>query len=548
MSNEHPVRSDTLAGPILQWLDAHAAHGVFATDTHLRILRWNRWVATVTNVSADAVLGRPLFEVFPSLTERGLDQYYADALAGEIKILSHSLHRFIIPATRPGGNGEQMPQSGRVVPLTDEGRIVGTLTIIEDVSDRVATERELRAQIATAEKARSTAEAASRVKDEFLATLSHEIRTPLNAVLGWTRILRAREQDPATTRRAIEIIDRNATAQLTLITDMLDIARIAAGKVRLEMTDVDLVAVALSAVDVVRPAADAKGVTLATDLGLQVPMVRGDADRLLQVVWNLLSNAVKFTPAGGRVTLGLAGGLDEVRLTVSDTGQGISPSFLPHVFDRFKQADPSSARRHGGLGLGLALVRELIELHGGTASVKSDGPGKGTTFVVSLPARSATEPVAQRPARSPVTTSPAALKNVRVLVVENDVDAGEIVARALSDAGASVDAVASAAEALTRMVTANEGTRPHVIVTDIGMPDEDGYALLHDLRQLAPESGGLLPVIAVTAYASSEDTQRALAAGFNAHLAKPVSPPALIAAVRAAVDKTGTLTAPADAH
>ncbi len=537
MGDDLPVGSETLAGSILEWLDAHAAYGVFATDTHLRIVRWNRWVASVTNRSADDVVGRSLFEVFPSLVERGLDQHYTDALAGEVKILSHSLHRFIIPATRAGSSGDQMPQSGRVAPLTDGGRIVGTLTIIEDVSDRVATERELRAQIATAENARATAEVASRVKDEFLATLSHEIRTPLNAVLGWTRILRAREQDAATIRRAIEIIDRNATAQLTLITDMLDIARIAAGKVRLDMTDVDLVAVALSAIDVVRPAADAKGVMLVTDLGLQVPMVRGDADRLLQVVWNLLSNAVKFTPAGGRVTLALAARGGEVQLTVSDTGQGISPAFLPHVFDRFKQADPSSARRHGGLGLGLALVRELVELHGGTATVQSSGLSQGTTFLVAVPARAAgAEAVTSRAARPSASISPAALKDVRVLVVENDIDAGEIVARALSDAGASVHAVSSAAEALSRMVTTGPGDRPHVIVTDIGMPDEDGYALLHDLRQLPPEVGGLLPVIAVTAYASSDDTQRALAAGFTAHLAKPISPPALVSAVRAAVD------------
>src|SRR4051812_45313830 len=293
--------ADMLAKATLHWFRDHAAQGIFVTDTALRMESWNEWLVAATGLAPTDGIGQPLFEVFPSFVERGFDQYYAEALGGQIKILSHPLHRFLLPVQR--ADGQQMPQSGRIAPLILDGVIVGTITVIEEVTERVAAERELRARIAAAEKARATAESASRVKDEFLATLSHEIRTPLNAVLGWTRILRSRQPDAATVQRAVEVIDRNASAQLTLISDMLDMARIATGKIRLDVAEVDLAVIALSAVDVVRPAADAKGVRLITDIAPQVPTVSGDADRLLQVAWNLLSNAVKFTDGGGSVTV-----------------------------------------------------------------------------------------------------------------------------------------------------------------------------------------------------------------------------------------------------
>ena len=359
-----PPSPDAMGAALLQWLQDHGDRGVFTTDSALRVQNWNQWLTNSTGLAAREVMGQPLFEVFPALVERGFDQYYAEALSGQVKVLSHSLHRFILPTTH-GRTRDQMPQRGQIGPLFEGMRVVGTVTIVEDVTERVASERELRARIATAEKARAIAEAASRVKDEFLATLSHEIRTPLNAVLGWTRILRSRDFDRKTVERAVEVIDRNASAQLTLISDMLDMARIATGKVRLDISDVDLCAIALAAIDVVRPAADAKGVKLITELDPRIPAIAGDHDRLLQVVWNLLSNAVKFTDAGGRVTITVNARGGIVRLSVSDTGHGIAPEFLSQVFERFKQADPSSSRRHGGLGLGLALVRELVELHGG---------------------------------------------------------------------------------------------------------------------------------------------------------------------------------------
>jgi len=516
-----------LAAATLQWLNDHAAEGILTTDADLRVRAWNHWLSTATGISPEAALGRPLFDIVPSLRERGFDRYYAEALQGEVKVLSHALHRHVVPSTR--ADGEQMPQSGRIAPLVQGGEIVGTITVIVDVTERAAAERELRAQIATAEAARHTAEEASRVKDEFLATLSHEIRTPLNAVLGWTRILRSRQPDAATLARAIEVIDRNATAQLTLVTDMLDMARISAGKVRLEMTDLDLTATLTSAVDVVRPAAEAKGIELSLELADRAPMVRGDADRLLQVFWNLLSNAVKFTHSGGRVTVRLAAAPDGVRVSVVDTGVGISPDFMPHVFQRFKQADPSAARRHGGLGLGLALVREIVHLHGGSVTVDSGGADAGTTFIVSLPARRVRR---TQSVESSGTTQE--LRGVHILVVEDDPDAREIVSTTIIDAGASVTAVASVAEALGALRD-QRSERPQAVVADIGMPGADGFALLNELRRMPPEQGGSLPVIAVTAYATSEDRRSALHAGFYAHVAKPFAAENLISTIARAV-------------
>ncbi len=284
-------RDDAIGRATLRWFGEAAAQGIITTDELLRVRGWNRWMVAATGIPEEAALGRPLVEVLPSFLERGFDHSYADALSGIVTVLSYSLHRFILPARPADGRATPVPQSARIGPLWDGSRVIGTITTVEDVSERVATERELRAQIAASEAARRTAEAASRVKDEFLATLSHEIRTPLNAVLGWTRILKSRSLDQKTIERAIDVIDRNASAQLTLVSDLLDMSRIATGKLRLDVTTVDLEPLTLSAIDVVRPAADAKSVRIVTDL-TTVPPVSGDADRLSQVIWNLLSNAV----------------------------------------------------------------------------------------------------------------------------------------------------------------------------------------------------------------------------------------------------------------
>ena len=512
----------------LRWFQESASFGMMTTDAALKITGWNRWLVAATGIAEDAAVGRHLLEVLPSFIERGFDQSYQDALHGVVTVLSYSLHRFILPIRSDEPRDQPRPQRGRIAPLWDGPSVVGTITFIEDVSERVATERELRAQIASSEAARKTAEAASRVKDEFLATLSHEIRTPLNAVLGWTRILKSRNLDPTTLERAIDVIDRNAAAQLTLVSDLLDMSRIAVGKLRLEVEPVDLEPVALGAVDVIRPAADAKGVRVSLQLA-QVPPVSGDPDRLSQVVWNLLSNAVKFTDTGGVVTVALGTHGGQVVLTVTDTGQGIDARFLPHVFERFTQSDSSASRRHGGLGLGLALVRELVELHGGTVRVASGGAGAGTTFTVALPSR--VEGMVNAPSRRELVERPSNLDGIRVLIVEDEHDAREILSRSLQEFGAGVAAVASVEEALAHVRDCAVPDLPHIVVTDIGMPEQDGYALIDRLRRLPPDHGGSLPAIAVTAYAGPTDRQRALAAGFRMHLEKPVAPLALASAI-----------------
>ena len=512
----------------LRWMHESATGGIVTTDTALRIVSWNRWLATATGISEESAVGRPLLDVLPSFVERGFDQYYADALTGAVTVLSYALHRFILPSRAGAAHEPPLPQRGRIGPLTDGAEILGTITIIEDVSERVATERELRAQIASSEAARKTAEAASRVKDEFLATLSHEIRTPLNAVLGWTRILKARDLDAATLRRAIDVIDRNASAQLTLVSDLLDMSRIATGKLRLEVAPVDLEPVALGAVDVIKPAADAKGVHIVMNLA-HVPPVSGDADRLSQVVWNLLSNAVKFTEAGGMVTISLTAQGGHVSLEVSDTGQGIDGKFLPYVFERFTQSDSSASRRHGGLGLGLALVRELVELHGGTVRVTSPGVGKGTSFTVVLPSR--LEGLVAAPRGRLDAAEPSNLEGVRVLIVEDEQDARDVLSRSMQEFGATVTTTGSADEALAFLRQSDQTNLPHIVVADIGMPQADGFEFLVQLRQLPRERGGTVPAIAVTAYAGPADRDRALAAGFKMHIEKPVAPLALAAAI-----------------
>ena len=525
------IDTDTAIGAAtLRWFRDSADVGIVTTDASLVVSAWNKWLVTVTGIPAHAAVGRHLLEVLPSFVERGFDQYYGEALRGVVTILSYALHRFILPARDESREPPSpTPQRARIAPLWEGGEVIGTITIVEDVSERVATERELRAQIASSESARRTAEAASRVKDEFLATLSHEIRTPLNAVLGWTRILKSRDLDQATLKRAIDVIDRNASAQLTLVSDLLDMSRIASGKLRLEVVPVDLEPVAVGAVDVVRPAADAKGVRIALDL-THVPPVSGDADRLSQVIWNLLSNAVKFTDTGGAVTVRLSAEGGHVALSVIDTGQGIDPKFLPHVFERFTQSDSSASRRHGGLGLGLALVRELVELHGGRVRASSEGSGKGTTFTVTLPAR-LEGMVMRAPGRHDRGDRPSNLEGIRVLIVEDEHDARDILSRSMQEFGATVTSARSSVEALDYLRACASSDLPHIVIADIGMPEEDGYAFLSRLRKLPRERGGEMPAIAVTAYAGPADRQRALDAGFKMHIEKPVAPLALAAAI-----------------
>jgi signal transduction histidine kinase/ActR/RegA family two-component response regulator len=390
-------------------------------------------------------------------------------------------------------------------------------------------------------RTRLAAEAANRAKDEFLGVVSHELRTPLTAILGWAQILRSREHDAAKCKRGLEVIERNARAQMRIVEDILDVSRIIAGKLKLELKPTDLLDIVKSAADVVRPAADAKGVELrVTPPAENIPLVAGDADRLQQIVWNLLSNAVRFTDRDGTVEVTLGRSASSVMLTVIDNGAGIEPALMPYIFDRFRQADASAARRHSGLGLGLAIVRHLAELHGGSVHAESDGIGMGARFMLSLPvpavAAAARKAGTALPPRVPTPLPPGvSLDGLRVLLVEDDADARGVLVEVLSAYSAIVRPVDSAEAAIQAL----DEFAPDVLLTDIGLPGEDGFALLGRVRAL-PSPNHLVPAVALTAYARDADVRRALGAGFHAHLAKPVGPERLSAALATAAGWTTT--------
>ncbi|MDQ3133657.1 MAG: response regulator, partial [Acidobacteriota bacterium] len=397
----------------------------------------------------------------------------------------------------------------------------------QEVAERKQAEEE-RARLLVLERAaRAEAEAANRAKDEFLATISHELRTPLTAILGWIHLIRSDKLDDSMTGRAFETIERNARAQSQLIDDLLDVSRIITGKLRIDLRPVDLAQIVESAADTIRPTIEAKQLRLDTVIEVPRCLVNGDSDRLQQIAWNLFSNAVKFTSEGGQISIRLSCHPAHVRLEVRDTGQGISPEFLPHIFDRFRQADGTTTRKHGGLGLGLAIVRHLAELHGGAVGVHSDGLGHGSTFTVELPVLRKTEggvrveeeksAIEGAASRNPPS---AILKGVGVLVVDDEADTRELVCAILTQFGAEVRASESAAAALRAL----DEWQPDVLLSDIGMPGEDGYEFIRKVRQLDPPPRGRLPAVALTAYATVEDHARALEAGFQTHVAKPVDP------------------------
>jgi signal transduction histidine kinase/CheY-like chemotaxis protein len=526
-----------LPAALVRWFSELTYQGVFATDRELRVIVWNRWMEVHSERAASDVIGRPVTELYPDLTIRGLDQYYRDALAGRVSVISYGLHRHVLrlPPTNRDLGFNEMPQSGRIGPLSDGESTIGTVTTLEDISDRLASEAELRKQIEVQKMARITAEKALRSRDEFLSMVSHEIRNPLNAVLGWTRILIDRKDvDAAMLARALRVIDRNATVQARMIDDLLDVARIASGKLRLEMQPVDLLAVTLAAVDVIGPSAKAKQIDIRTRLDSRTQRVLGDQQRLQQIIWNLLSNAVKFTETGGVVEIRVSPVGKLTRLVVSDNGPGISPDFLPFVFERFRQSDASSSRRHGGLGLGLALVRDLVELHGGTVRAESAGEHHGALFTMDLPTAMSPEANDDVERRSLAPGQAPSLAGLRVLVVEDEADSRELFAKVLTTCGADVTTAASCEEALAFIRESAVQNRPDVILSDLGMPRDDGFDLIRKVRALAPEEGGRIPAIAVTGYANPEDRQRALAAGFQTHLAKPIDPVSVAVAIAGA--------------
>ncbi|MCA1993321.1 MAG: response regulator [Coleofasciculus sp. S288] len=449
-----------------------------------------------------------------------------------------------------------------------QGKLIGHVGTIEDITERKEAE-EARAQVIREQAARQQAEATNRMKDEFLATLSHELRTPLNSILGWAQLLRTRDFAPDTMARALETIERNAKSQAQLIEDILDVSRLIRGKLRLNLCSVDLVPLMETVMDSVRPAADAKGLQLETIVNFPASRevkgeassnenltdkqhraftINGDPDRLQQIAWNLISNALKFTPTGGKVSLWLEYTDSYAQIRVSDTGIGISKEFLPHVFDRFRQADSTTTRTHGGLGLGLSIVRHLVELHGGTIQAESEGEGKGAIFTVKLPLHKRAEQLCNtlesdqsflkteeleltpEQRNGSVTSSinvSSILAGLQILVVDDEADVREVLTSAIEGSGAKVIAVSSVPEALNVL----EQMQLDVLVSDIGLPLEDGCTLIRKVRDREAQQGRQLPAVALTGYAREEDCQQAIASGFQMHMSKPVDTTQLVMVV-----------------
>lgn len=417
------------------------------------------------------------------------------------------------------------------VPIRLADGQVGQLAVTREISARKAFEREREDLLKSERAARSDAERASQLKDDFLATLSHELRTPLNAVLGWSQILR-RTNAPEDLEQGLEVIERNARLQAQLIDDLLDMSRIMSGKVVLDVQPTELVMVVSAALDSVRPSANAKEIRLGASFDPEGGLVVGDATRLQQIVWNLLTNAIKFTPSGGVVEIVVQNGDSGIELIVRDTGIGVEPDFLPWMFERFRQRDSSTTRRYGGLGLGLSIVKHLVELHGGSIRAESEGIGKGTSIVVTLPKseKLRTAPLNAMSTRSATSLPERALQGMRILVVDDETDARKLVERVLNEYGAEVYLAASAGQAMEVLAAHT----PHLILSDIGMPDMDGYQFIRKIRELPVHRGGGTPAIALTAFARTDDRSRALSAGFQEHVCKPIRPQELILAIQSA--------------
>jgi len=409
------------------------------------------------------------------------------------------------------------------------------VSIKRDITARKKTEEKLAHLLVRERAARADAEKANRLKDEFLATLSHELRTPLNAVIGWSRILKAGRLDNESSTHAIEVIERNAWAQKQIIEDILDVSRVITGKLQLHLGPVDLISVVMAALDAVRPALEAKDIRIETQFHDGLKVIAGDVDRLQQVVWNLLSNASKFTPVGGTVGVQVSQDETYLQIQVRDTGPGIAADFLPHVFERFRQADGSTTRTHGGLGLGLAIVRHLVELHGGMIAAENSESGAVFTVRLPLPSSELSLERVPTPARVEQDVTIVDLKDVRILVVEDELDALDLLTIDLTAHGAKVRGAASATEAIELL----RSERFDLLISDIGMADTDGYNLIRQVRKQESDNGEHIPAIALTAYARTQDRIRALTAGYNTHVAKPVEIKELVTVVKCLIGKIG---------
>ncbi len=511
---------------LMQTLMDNIPDAIYFKDTEGRFTRVNRHAPYRGNKAPEAVIGKTDFDFF-------VEEHARAAYEDEQQIVrtGQPIIDKIEKETYPDGSITWLSTTKAPI-IDDDGRVTGIVGIGRDISERKRAE-EARVQLVLEQAARAEAEAANRFKDEFLAVLSHELRAPLTPILGWASMLRPGQYDWALVAQAVEVIERNAKAQLRLVEDLLDVSRIITGKLRLYAVTLDLAPVIEAAVAAVRPAAAEQDIQLEVSIAPDEQQVTGDPDRLRQVVLNLLSNAIKFTPRGGRIEVRLAHTNAHAEISVSDTGTGISPEFLPHVFERFRQADSSTTRTYGGLGLGLSIVRHLVELHGGTVHAASPGKGHGSIFTVRLPLADACgEAGASSQKHSagikdPVEDSNAPLRGLRVLVVDDEADTLQMLATVLRRYGAEVTTAANAKLALAAL----EYRRPDVLISDIGMPDEDGYTLIRKVRALPAERGGHTPAAALTAYARAEDRAQALHLGYQMHLSKPVEPDALATAV-----------------
>jgi PAS domain S-box-containing protein len=493
-------------------LDGVHDYAICMLDPVGEIVSWNAGGARIFGFSADEIIGRNYACLFPPAErEEGLPEEHVKAA------LLDGRHE--IEGMRVRRGGSVFNASVVLTPMRKaSGQHRGFSLVIRDITERTRLEDDLRRRA-------EDLDAANRAKEDFLATLSHELRTPLNAMLGWTRLLRMGRLDAPAAERALETIERNAHLQEQLIADILDVSRIVTGKLRLNLRPIDLGPVLDAAVDAVRATAQAKGIFLVRQIE-PAGTVLGDADRLQQAFWNLLSNAVKFTPRGGTITVSSGRVGANAMIKVSDTGEGMAPELLPFVFDRFRQGDASVTRSHGGLGLGLSLVRHIVELHGGQVQAWSEGSGRGSSFALQLPVRA----VQNADERRPDIGSP--LTGLKILVVDDETDAREIVSTALAQCGARTLAVASTREAMQQIAE----FRPDVVVSDIAMPGEDGYSLVRRIRGMKSE-GAAVPVVALTAFTQPEDRRRAMRAGFKHFVPKPVEIDELAAVVRTVADR-----------
>jgi PAS domain S-box-containing protein len=500
-------------------------YAIFLVDTEGRVASWNRGAERILGFRDEEIVGQSAAILFtPEDRQGGVpERELNDAAAtGRAEDRRWYVRR---DGTRFWTNGVLEPVRG------ENGRVLAFVKILRDETERKLGEEERARFLIREQRAREQAEEASRAKDALLATVSHELRTPLNSILGWARMLRTGALGEAAAARAIETIERNAEAQARLIEDLLDVSRIISGNLRLDLRPIDLAPLIDAALDAVRPAAEAKSVRLECALDCGTGPVPGDPDRLRQVIVNLVSNAVKFTPEGGRVEVQLTCDGASAEVVVQDTGQGIEAEFLPHIFEPFRQAEGAgTTRRYSGLGLGLAIVRQLVELHGGSVRAESDGSGKGATFVLRLPlaltaeARGVAANSVARGGGTELEGAPS-LEGVQVLVVDDNVDARIFAATVLEACGAEVVTVSSAADALEAV----QRLKPHVLVSDLAMPGEDGFTLIEKVRALGTWQGGRTPAIALTARAAAVDRKRALLAGYQTYLVKPVDPAELAA-------------------